>query len=177
MDAGDGVEQELSARFRAGDMDAFRAVYETHAPRVNAITLRLSGDDELAEELAQEVFLRAWDRRRSLRNGDALGAWIRRIAVNLSLTRRRGDLRRLRRELRMPESWEAADTCQPDTDGVMDLESALRRLPRGARAVFVLHDLEGHTHREIGELLGIAEGTSKAHLHRAHTLLRKEVER
>lgn len=177
MDAGDGGEEALAARFRAGDREAFRAVYTCHAPRVHAITLRLSGDAERAEELAQEVFLRAWDRRRTLRNGDSLGAWIRKIAVNVSLTRRRGELRRLRRELRMPETWVAEDRGHTDPEGALDLESALRRLPRGARAVFVLHDVEGYTHREIGALLGIAEGTSKAHLHRAHALLRKEVER
>ena len=171
-------ENDLGARFRAGDMGAFRRVYDANVGRVHALALRMTADAERAEDLTQEVFLRAWSKRHTLRNGDAFAAWITRVAANLIVSRNRRHLRRSSREVAMPDCWEAPDRAPaPDVAGAVDLERAIGRLPPGAREVFVLHDVEGFTHEEIGMMAGIAPGTSKAHLHRARMLLRREVER
>ena len=173
-----GQETDLGARFRAGDMGAFRCVYDAHVGRVHALALRMTADPERAEDLTQEVFLRAWSKRHTLRNGDAFTAWITRAAVNLIVSRNRHHLRRSSREVAMPECREAPDRAPVrDLAEAVDLEHAIGRLPPSAREVFVLHDVEGFTHEEIDRMAGIAPGTPKAHLRRARMLLRREMER
>jgi RNA polymerase sigma-70 factor (ECF subfamily) len=165
-----------------GDDAAFAALYDAHAPRVFALCVGLAGNREAAAELVQDVFVRVWERIGSFRGECAFGTWLHRVAVNTVLEAKRGDGRRALRvtiaadlqlagaaESRMP----AAQARPSDTGLAMDLEWAIARLPDGARAVFVLHDIEGYAHAEIGERLHIAEGTSKAHLFRARRLLRE----
>lgn len=143
-----------------------------------ALCLRLTGDAGTAEERTQDVFVRAWDKLRSFRGESAFSSWLHRLAVNVVMNERRTTFRR---ELRVtpvaePELMERGKG--PSTEGLsIDLERAIAALPEGAREVFVLYDIEGYSHAEIGELTGIAEGTSKAQLFRARQLLREKLDR
>lgn len=179
----DGPEDAvLVARSVEGDRQAFEELYRRHSSRIYGLCLRLTADQVEAEILAQDTFVRAWFALAGFTGQGSLGGWLGRVAVNLWRDR----LRRVKRGDRLSEqlATEAkAAVPTPATghrsDGVvvdlltaMDLERAVARLPHGARTVFVLHDVEGYTHREIGEMVGVATGTVKAHLHRARRLLR-----
>jgi RNA polymerase sigma-70 factor (ECF subfamily) len=161
-------------RAQAGDADAFGTLYRAHAGRIYALCLRLEGDPGRAEELVQDVFVRAWRSLGSFRFQSAFGTWLHRLAVNVVLADRRAAWRRDRRVMTTedPEAMEPPGAGH-DPALRMDLEAAIATLPPGARAVFVLHDVEGYQHREIASMTGIAEGTSKAQLFRARRLLRK----
>jgi RNA polymerase sigma-70 factor (ECF subfamily) len=160
-----------------GDAAAFRALYEAHVGRVFAICLRLSGSRTDAEEHTQDVFVRAWERLASFRGESAFSTWLHRLAVNEVLQDRRAAGRRAARVMLAedPALLEQPRETIPAHAG--DLEHAIARLPEGARRVFVLHDVEGYHHEEIASMSGIAEGTSKAQLHRARRLLREALSR
>ncbi len=165
-------------RAQAGDADAFAALYRAHAGRIYAVCLRLEGDPGAAEERTQDVFVRAWDRLPTFRHESAFGTWLHRLAVNVVLAHRRTEWRR---DLRVttveePEAHESP-RGSPDPGVKLDLDAAMVTLPPGARAVFVLHDIEGYGHSEIAAMTGIAEGTAKAQLFRARRLLRKALDR
>ena len=167
---------DLVRRARAGDEAAFEALYRAHAGRVYAVCLRMTGNAEEAKTLTQDAFVRAWEQLRTFRGEAAFGTWLHRLTVNLVLMDRRQAARR--REDALPEG-EATEPGRVDAplELRMDLEAAVAALPTMARQVLVLHDIEGYQHAEIGRLLGIAEGTSKAHLFRARRLLREALER
>ncbi|MGE5927609.1 MAG: RNA polymerase sigma factor [Gemmatimonadota bacterium] len=164
-------------RAQQGDAAAFEELYRTHAGRIHALCLRLEGDQARAEELTQDVFVRAWERLATFRGESAFGTWLHRLAVNVVLADRRSLWRRGRRLLFTddPAAFERPGEAVAGSTG--DLEGAIAALPRGARTVFVLHDVEGYTHEEIARLSGIAEGTSKAQLFRARRLLREALDR
>lgn len=168
---------DLVRRAQQGDERAFEALYRQTVGRVYAVCLRIAADRGRAEDLTQEVFVRAWRNLRSFREDSAFPTWLHRIAVNVALG---ADRRQRRYEARVrteaPEQLAAIGAgCVPETD--VDLERAIAALPAGARAVFVLHDIEGYRHEEIAERMGIAAGTSKAHLFRARRLLREALDR
>lgn len=162
---------------REGDVGAFERLYRSHRGRVYGLCLRMAGNPTLAEDLAQEVFIRAWEKLATFRGESAFSSWLHRLAVNVVLSRQRS---RRRREARIvtvddPEVHEAPR--EPAAPGAaFDLEKLVRSLPPGARRVFILHDVEGFSHPEIARMTGIAVGTSKAHLHRARKLLRRALE-
>lgn len=161
-----------------GDHDAFAQLYRLHAGRVYALCLRLAGDGAEAARLTQDVFVRAWERLGAFRGESAFSSWLHRLAVNVVLADRRAAGRRLRRVVTASDApaheGPAPDQWSPER---LDLERAIAGLPPGARAVFVLHDVEGYSHEEIAAMTGTAVGTSKAHLHRARRLLREALER
>jgi RNA polymerase sigma-70 factor (ECF subfamily) len=171
------TDQECIRRAQTGDQSAIRELYDRHAPRVYAVVRRLAGDDALAEDWAQEAWVRAIRALPRFR-GDALfSTWLHRIAVNSALHGRRWRERRVSHEIALPLTQDAAtlehatSTDQPVLR--ITLQRALDRLPDGMRQVVVLHDVQGHTHEEIGALLGIAAGTSKSQLFKARAHLRK----
>jgi RNA polymerase sigma-70 factor (ECF subfamily) len=172
----DGIP-ELVRRAQAGDADAFEALYREHVGRVFAVCLRLAGDRTAAEELTQDVFVRLWERLRSFRGDSAFSTWLHRLATNVALMARRSSGRRERRVVPVADPAVYDRGTAPRAGEGLDLERALTLLPAGAREVFVLHDVEGFGHAEVGRLLGIAEGTSKAQLFRARRLLREKLER
>jgi len=151
------------------------ALYRAHAARVYTVVRRLAGDDALAEDLAQDAWIRAFRKLHLFRGDASFGTWMYRLATNTALNR-------LRRRGRRDEVEQEAELTSPATDldeAVINqrlLAEALDRLPPGYRRVLVLHDLEGHTHEEIGELLGVAPGTSKSQLHKARARMRKLLE-
>jgi len=135
----------------------------------------MMGMDE-AEECTQEIFIRAWEKLGSFRGDAAFGTWLYRLGVNMILTMR---AKRARRQgkviLAEDELLEAAPARPVSSNAGMDIERAMRRIPDGARDVFVLHDVEGFRHEEIASMLSINIGTSKSQLHRARMLLRKQL--
>ncbi len=166
------ADTELVRRAAGGETRAFEALYRRHAGRVHGAVWRLSGMNEArAEELTQEAFVRAWQKLGSFRFESAFSTWLHRLAVNVALM----DLR-----ARDPEDAVDTDVLEAASDPVVpfcageraDLEQAVAKLPPRARAVLVLHDVEGWKHEEIGRELGMAVGSSKAQLHRARGLLR-----
>ncbi|HEV8600231.1 MAG TPA: RNA polymerase sigma factor [Gemmatimonadales bacterium] len=170
---------ELVQRAQGGDDEAFGALYRAHVGRVHALCLRLAGDAQAAGELTQDVFVRAWEALPSFRGESAFGSWLHRLAMNVFLGKRRATGRRERRIFTTDEpALLERPGAEREPPGVrLDLEQAIATLPAGARAVFVLHDVEGYQHGEIARMTGIAEGTSKAQLFRARRLLREALAR
>jgi RNA polymerase sigma-70 factor (ECF subfamily) len=157
-----------------GDTGAFERVYQAHLSRVHNLARRMAGPDA-ADELTQDVFVRLWQKLGTFRGESAFGTWLHRLAVNVIIERFR--TLGTARERFLPDGETVLDglaaSSMPGRHDVrMDLESAMKRLPPGARAVFVLHDIEGYRHEEIGDLLGVSIGTSKSQLHRARMTLR-----
>lgn len=167
-------EAALVQRAREGDVAAFEQLYRENVGRVYALCLRLASDASLAEELTQDVFVRAWRKLGSFRGESAFASWLYPLTVNVALTERRSRLRRTSRVFGTedPAAFEKP-LPGPGPEAGFDLERALAQLPPGARSVFVLHDVEGFRHEEIARLTGVATGTSKAQLHRARKLLRE----
>jgi RNA polymerase sigma-70 factor (ECF subfamily) len=167
-------DRDLVERAVGGDVEAFEELYRANVGRVYALCLRMAGDPTLAEELAQEAFVRAWQKLGSFRGASAFSTWLHRVTVNVVLGHRRSATRREARVRAVGDDF-PHDVAgrQPRTAESIDLERAISSLPDGARRVFVLHDVEGFRHREISRLMEIAVGTSKAQLHRARKLLRK----
>lgn len=157
----------------AGDLAAFENLYRHHVGRIYALCLRMTGNASEAEEMTQEAFIRAWEKLDSFRGDSAFSSWLHRLTVNLVLASWRSAGRYRKRVVSIEDAGRWTEPEQRPTKGLaMDLERAIGELPRGARTVFVLHDVEGLKHREIAELTGLAVGTSKTQLHRARTLLR-----
>ncbi len=160
----------------SGDASAFERLYRIHAARIHSLARRMTSAEH-ADELTQDVFVRAWEKLSTYRGEAAFGTWLYRLAVNLILGQR-AKISRIRERFQGGEKMLEAMHSRPETvELAVDFESAIERLPDGARQVFVLHDVEGFKHKEIGEMLGVTAGTSKAQLHRARMALRQYVER
>ena len=164
-------DADLIRHAQQGDCNAARALYQRHAGRVYAIVRRLAGDDALAEDWAQEAWVRAFRALPTFRGDSMFTTWLHRIAVNSALHGRRTRERKAGREAPVDEN--TAVTPTPDQTVLrLRLEKAMARLPEGMRRVLVLHDIEGYTHEEIGEMLGVAPGTCKSQLFKARAKMR-----
>jgi RNA polymerase sigma-70 factor (ECF subfamily) len=167
----------LVERCRRGDLAAFEELYRAHAGRLYSVACRMVGNPADAEDLLQEIFLAAHRKLDSFRGESALGTWLYRLATNLCLDHLRSRAARTNQLTDAlddePALADASSRGLADrTLSRMDLERALAQLPEGCRAAFVLHDVEGLEHREVAEVLGIAEGTSKSQVHKARLRLR-----
>ena len=169
----------IAARAAAGDRRAFERLYRAHVNRVYSLCVRMTGNRTRAEELTQDVFVRAWEKLTLFRGDSAFSTWLHRLAVNVILNARKSEGRERSRlePSGDPELFDSRASAAPRHGDRMDLEAAIAALPPGARQVFVLHDLEGYKHEEIGQLLGVTAGGSKAQLHRARLLLREALAR
>ena len=171
------TELDLVERCRRGELGAFETLYRQHSGRLFSLAVRMLGNPADAEDLLQEIFLSAHRKLESFRGESALGTWLYRLAMNQILDHVRS---RAARTSQMTDGLDDA-TLLADASGHrladraiarVDLERALAELPEGCRAAFVLHDVEGLEHREVSEVLGIAEGTSKSQVHKARLRLR-----
>jgi RNA polymerase sigma-70 factor (ECF subfamily) len=171
------TDQECIERAQNGDQRAIRELYDRHAARVYAVVRRLAGDDALAEDWAQEAWVRAIRALPRFRGDARFSTWIHRIAVNSALHGKRWRERRTSKEIALPVApLEPLEDHATRTDEPMlrlTLQRALDRLPDGMRQIVVLHDVQGFTHDEIGTMLGIAAGTSKSQLFKARAHLRR----
>jgi len=168
-------EGALVERACAGDVRAFERLYREHSGRVYGLCLRMTRDAAMAEDCAQETFINAWRSLARFETRSSLATWLHRIAVNVVLAKRR-------------RPWAVTEPVQGDDEDaseydwtlssaleVDEIEAAIRELPDGARDVLVLHAIYGYSHPEAAQMLGVAEGTCKAQLHRARKLLRERL--
>jgi len=163
----------------AGDRHAFERLYRQHVTRVFSLCARMVSDRTRAEELTQDVFVRAWEKLHLFRGESAFGTWLHRMTVNVVLNARKSE-GRSRSRFEDDDEGDGVDALpsRPLAPGDrMDLEAAIAKLPPGARRVFTLHDVEGYKHEEIAEMLGVTSGATKAQLHRARLLLREALNR
>jgi len=171
------AELELVERCRSGELGAFEELYRAHSGRLYSLAVRMLGNPADAEDLLQEIFLSAHRKLDSYRGEAALGTWLYRLAMNQILDHVRS------RAARSGQLTDGLDDASLIADATghrladraidrIDLERAMLELPEGCRAAFVLHDVEGLEHREVSEVLGIAEGTSKSQVHKARLRLR-----
>jgi RNA polymerase sigma-70 factor (ECF subfamily) len=162
------------ARAAAGDVRAFEELYRLHLPRVHGLVRRMTAGRD-ADEITQDVFVRVWQKLGTFRGDSSFGTWLHRLAVNVVIERFRSDQSRRARLHDGEDVFEMLAAPAETRDLGMDFETALEKLPDGAREIFVLHDVEGHKHHEIATMLGISPGTSKAQLHRARMILRRHL--
>lgn len=164
----------LAERCQSGAPGAFEALYQAHASRLFGLACRMVGRTE-AEDLLQDIFLTAHRKLGLYKGESSLGTWLFRLATNQCLDYLRSRGARLAQLTETfedePPSSTTAGTMRSAIDR-LDLERALATLPSGCRVVFVLHDVEGLEHKEIGAMLGISDGTSKSQLHKARMRLR-----
>jgi RNA polymerase sigma-70 factor (ECF subfamily) len=163
-------QQDVAAAVR-GDEAAFERLYRTHLSRVTSLARWLLGTDEV-DDAVQEVFIRVWQKLGTYSGQARFGTWLHRVAVNHMIRRRQRRSIHKARHTEDEEAMMAAAGPVSRPDLKVALEAAVGRLPPGAREVFVLHDMEGYTHEEIGTALEIDPGTSRSQLHRARMLLR-----
>ena len=178
MRAGPAESEEwgLLVGARGGDRGAFERLYRAHVGRIHALLLRMSGSRAEADEMTQEVFVRAWQHLDRFGTIDHFRAWLTRVGVNLVMNERR-TLARRGAPLDFDEALHAAPDPAPRSTGMRaDLERAVAELPPGARLVFLLYDVHGYSHEEISRMTGQAVGTTKAQLHRARKRLREILE-
>jgi RNA polymerase sigma-70 factor (ECF subfamily) len=154
-----------------GDHEAFERLYRGTVARVYSLARRMAGE-QAAEDLTQEVFVRAWEKLSTFRSEAGFGTWLHRLAVNLILSRRKTMHRRRQRFLPTSDALALVAAPRPSPGLALDIEAGLQRLPEGARTVLVLYDMEGFSHEEIARRMGISVGTSKSQLHRARMILR-----
>jgi RNA polymerase sigma-70 factor (ECF subfamily) len=172
------TDYALAQRAAKGDMQAFEELYQRHNRRVYSLCLRMTQNVSEAEDLAQEVFIQLFRKIGSFRGESAFTTWLHRLTVNQVLMHFR------KRSVKLEQTTEEGETPvqivkgteNPNSMPVVDriaLDKAVSQLPPGYRAVFVLHDVEGHEHEEVARLLGCSVGTSKSQLHKARMKLRQ----
>jgi len=168
--------EALVRRAQRGDTRAFEALYRRLTGRIYALCLRMARDPQRAEELTQDVFVRAWERIGSFRGESQFTTWLHRLAVNVVLQAGRTKGRRESREHLVAEPGDYMERVTREMPGTrVDIERAIAALPEGARTVLVLRDIEGYKYDEIAEMQGVALGTVKAQIHRARRMMREKL--
>lgn len=169
------ADLQLAGQIRSGDGAAFEALYQQHAGRLYNLAYRMAGTASDAEDLLQDIFLLAYRKMASFRGDSSLATWLYRLAMNHCLDVLRS------RQARMSQQTDSLDeeaapvpAAAPALGAVsrIDLERAIGGLPPACRAAFLLHDVEGFGHQEVGTILGISEGTSKSQVHKARLRIR-----
>jgi RNA polymerase sigma-70 factor (ECF subfamily) len=168
------ADRGLVERCLGNQPGAFDELYRRFAPRVFTLACRMTGSRSTGEDVLQEIFLLVYRKLGSFKGEAALGTWVYRLATNCCLDHLRS------RQHKLEQASEELDESLPPRRVVgrltverLDLERAIAQLPPGYRAAFVLHDVEGFDHAEVGRLLGIAEGTSKSQVHKARLRMRE----
>jgi RNA polymerase sigma-70 factor (ECF subfamily) len=169
IEVNDTIEAVATERKTGADL-SFERLYEMYRGRVFSTAYRMLSNRADAEDVTQDVFVKVFKKLKSFRGESAVSTWIYRIAINACLDFRRR--RRLRQAVSLDEGIEVGST---PLSVARLIESTLPRMAEGYRRVFVLHDIQGLKHEEIGKILGITEGASKSQLHRARAFLRREL--
>jgi RNA polymerase sigma-70 factor (ECF subfamily) len=167
-------ERQLVSSVLQGDMLAARALYDAHVARVHRVVGRFTGDPDLAQDFTQEAFIRAFKRLPEFRFESSLGTWLSTIAASAALDGLRKVKRFRSREAELDEAGEVGSARREAEPDLKDrLSRAITALPEIYRSVFIMYDVEGHTHEEVATALGIPSGTSKARLSVARAKLRE----
>jgi RNA polymerase sigma-70 factor, ECF subfamily len=169
------ADTELVERCLNGDLGAFEDLYRQHSTRLYNLAFRMVGNASDAEDLLQDIFLTVYRKLESFRGASALSTWLYRLGMNVCLDRLRS------KAARQDQATDTLDERLGNTLGAstltgvsrIDLERAISSLPEGSRAAFLLHDVEGFDHTEVGQILGVAEGTSKSQVHKARLRIRE----
>lgn len=167
----------------AGDMEAFERIYRQHHGRVFALCVRMTRNATQAEDLTQDVFIQLFRKLSTFRGEASFTTWLHRLTVNQVLMHFRRPALRIERKMGdeiLASRQASRGTDNPRRMAVVDrisLREVIRQLPKGYRTVFILHDIEGYEHEEIGRMLGCAIGTSKSQLHKAREKLRSLLDR
>jgi RNA polymerase sigma-70 factor (ECF subfamily) len=156
-----------------GDESALRALWVEHAPRIDAVVRRLVGDPDQAADIAQEVWIQIFRALPTWRGDSQFSTWAHRIAVNRTLNALRSVRRLAKLETVMEDDTVSVEQDMDRTFLAQSIDEAVQKLSPGARAVFVLHDVEGYTHEDIAKELGITSGGSKSQLFKARAKLRR----
>ena len=168
-------------RAQQGDWDAFTVLFHAHRPRIYSVCLRMTNSTAEAEDLTQDAFLQVFRKIPTFRGDSAFSTWLHRIAVNTVLMKFR---KKSPREVSLDAPYTNSDGAEIHSEyGTKDsrlascvdrvaLACAIKELPHGYKTIFLLHEVEGHEHREIGEMLGCSVGNSKSQLHHAKLRLR-----
>ncbi len=172
-------ENQLVIRSLNGDRTAYEKLYRANAGKVYALCLRMCGQKELAEDLTQESFIRAWQKLDSFRGDSKFSSWLYRLTSNVVIGHLRSNNKwqldqyneALHESVLAEEGYN--DSIKAHRD---DIEKALLTLSDKARVVLIMHDYLGYKHKEISEITGMAIGTSKTHLHRAKAQLKAQAE-
>ncbi len=168
----------LVERAKSGDSRAFEMLYRRLVGRIYGLCLRMARDAQRAEELTQDVFVRAWEKLGGFRGESEFSTWLHRLAVNVVLQDGRTRGRRESREELMGNPDEYLGRVGESFPGTrIDLERAIASLPEGARTVVVLRDVHGYKYDEIAQMHGVALGTVKAQIHRARRMIRERLDR
>lgn len=167
-------ERTLIAEAAKGDRTAARELYDAHVERVHRITYRICGDADLAEDLTQDVFVQVFRKLDTFRWESSFGTWLHRVALTVSLNAMRKVKRFRQRETVLEDEFHAEyESGELEPEFRDKLTAAIDALPEGSRVALVMHTIEGYSHAEIGKMLGIAEGTSKARVFDARARLKK----
>lgn len=177
--AGDvrAADLALVERIRSGDGAAFEELYQQYATRLYNLAYRMASSAQDADDLLQDIFLLAYRKVSSFRGESSLGTWLYRLAMNHCLDVLRSRQAKMSQQTDSLDAENAAPVASPGTPAMgavsrIDLERAIGTLPRACRAAFLLHDVEGFGHNEVGTILGISEGTSKSQVHKARLRIR-----
>ena len=178
------VEQDdlIVAQLKRGEQSALKKLYDLHGKRVYALSLRLSGDREIAEDITQEVFVQIWQKIHNFRGDSKFSTWLHSVASNVAISH-------MRKQKAWWRSWFGSDeqnetelaNIKTDDDltnhdlSRSGLDKHIAKLPEQARIVFVLFAIEGWRHEEISKELNIAVGSSKSQYHRAKQLLQNTI--
>ncbi|MCA1645115.1 MAG: RNA polymerase sigma factor [Chloroflexi bacterium] len=169
-----GTDQLVIQRAIQGDERALRSLWSQHAPHIDAVVRRLVGGDlDLAADIAQDVWIQIFHALPGYRGDAQFGTWAHRIAVNRTLNALRQTRRLARIETEIEENTVSVEPDDERSFLLASIEDAAAKLAPGARTVFLLHDVEGYTHEEIAEELGITTGGSKSQLFKARARLRR----
>jgi len=167
------IDKEILDECKSGNAAAFKALYDKYSGRVYALALRMCGNNDAADDLTQEVFIKVWESISSFKGDSAFYSWLHRICINCFLMKLRTDKNY---EKKIGESFNnSLMIAYSQDDFSLDMEKAIQKLPSQAKLIFILFEIEGYKHKEISQMLNIEEGTSKAHLHKARKILREEL--
>ena len=165
-------ESQLVLRCQNGDQQAYEQLYRANVGKIYALCLRLCGNKDLAEDLTQDSFIRAWQKIDSFRGNSAFSSWLYRLSSNVAIgyLRQRSKWSVVSFEDCLHEHNLGSDSLKTDR---YDIEKAMQALPDQARVILILYEYLGYQHTEIAEITGMPVGTSKSHLHRARGFLKE----
>ena len=159
-----------------GDRAAQKFLYERLAPRMFPVCIRYIGDRETAEDVLQDGFITLFTHLDSYKGEGSFEGWARKIFVTTALMElRRKDALKMSDDLDVVKGMKAETVSQIQNIGYKDLMNLITQLPPGFRTVFNLYAVEGYTHKDIGEMLGISETTSRTQLSRARAWLQNKI--
>ena len=172
----DNLDLKLIESCIQGDRAAQKVLYDRLAPRMFPVCIRYVGDRELAEDVLQDGFVTLFTRLDSYKGEGSFEGWARKIFVTTALMElRRKDALKMSEDLEAVRGMKAEATTQLQNIGYKDLMRLITQLPPGFRTVFNMYAIEGYSHKEIGEILGISETTSRTQLSRARLWLQNKI--